>query len=103
MQGVFNPRVLLRVTWSHKWVLVKEYNVFLNYFIDGKGVWTLQVTIQTDETYCERVNLGSTFHFFIVCVLTPAGGLYGRRRENFNALLHLTLCLAPRGEVVNCF
>lgn len=37
MQGVSNPQGLLRVTWSDKWALLKEYNVFLNYFIDGRG------------------------------------------------------------------
>jgi len=40
MQGVTNPWGLLRVTWSDKWALLKEYNVFLNYFIDGRGVAT---------------------------------------------------------------
>lgn len=40
MQGVSNPRGLLRVTWSDKWALLKEYNVFLNYFIDGRGTAT---------------------------------------------------------------
>lgn len=37
MQGVSNPTGLLGVTWSDKWGLSKKYNVFLNYFIDGKG------------------------------------------------------------------
>lgn len=40
MQGVSNPQGLLRVTWSDKWALLKEYNVFLNYFIDGRGTAT---------------------------------------------------------------
>lgn len=37
MQGVSNPQGLLRVTWSDKWALLKEYNVFLNFVIDGRG------------------------------------------------------------------
>lgn len=40
MQGVSNPQGFLRVTWSDKWALLKEYNVFLNYFIDGRGTAT---------------------------------------------------------------
>lgn len=40
MQCVSNPQGLLRVTWSDKWALLKEYNVFLNYFIDGGGAAT---------------------------------------------------------------
>lgn len=40
MRGVSNPQGLLRVTWSDKWALLKEYNVFLNYFIDGRGTAT---------------------------------------------------------------
>lgn len=36
------------------------------------GEQPLQVTIQTDLTCCERVNLASIFHFFIIYIESHA-------------------------------